>query len=171
VVGQLINDLLIAHQSLAHFLAVPGSDLDSMSLLCAIRNGYKIDRSQRACTKVMLADETVTKTVGQVSISSFEIAQCSGVEMTFNILPGLPRDVIFGVEFVEQVDLFNICSENMDSGDSEYHWLNTLINLGPVQTFLSNMWRSKASKKMPRVKRSIRTSLRLRNIDEVQRSV
>jgi hypothetical protein len=51
-----------------------GSDLDFMSLQCAKRQGFKINTKQSARTRVMLADETIAETVGQVHVSSFQLS-------------------------------------------------------------------------------------------------
>ena len=53
--------------------------------------------------------------------------------MDSHVLDGLPSDVIFGEEFLEQVNAFNTCSEVMDSEYPYVHELNRLINLGPIQ--------------------------------------
>jgi len=51
-----------------------GSDLDFMSLQCAKRQGFKINTKQSARTRVMLADESIAETVGQVHVSSFQLS-------------------------------------------------------------------------------------------------
>ncbi|PMD19057.1 hypothetical protein NA56DRAFT_706110 [Hyaloscypha hepaticicola] len=81
-----------------------GSDLDLMSLQCARRRGFKIDTSESTRNRVMLADETIVETIGQVCISSVQLSHFDSFEMSFHVLPGLPCDVIFGEEFLEQMD-------------------------------------------------------------------
>jgi hypothetical protein len=119
-----------------------GSDLDLMSLQCARRRGFKIDRSESARNRVMLADETIVETIGQVHVSSVQLSHFDRFEMSFHVLPGLPCDVIFGVEFLEQMDAFNTC-DIVHLDENDIHSLNTLINLGPFQAFLT---RKRASK-------------------------
>jgi hypothetical protein len=117
-----------------------GSDLDFISLRCAMKNGFKIDRQYSARTRVMLPNCSEVETVGQVHVSSVEVGLFDSFQMSFHVLPGLPCDVIFGEEFLEQMDAFNTCSEILDSEDPCLHSLKTLINLGPIQTFLSSKW-------------------------------
>jgi hypothetical protein len=119
-----------------------GSDLDLMSLQCARRRGFKIDTSESARSRVMLADETIVETIGQVHVSSVQLSQFDSFEMSFHILPGLPCDVIFGEEFLEQMDAFNTC-DIVHLDENIIHSLNTLINLGPIQALLTRKWASK----------------------------
>jgi hypothetical protein len=119
-----------------------GSDLDLMSLQCARRRGFKIDTSESARSQVMLADESIVETIGQVHVSSVQISQFDRFEMSFHVLPGLPCDVIFGEEFLEQMDAFNTC-DIVHFDENVVHSLNTLINLGPIQAFLTRKWASK----------------------------
>jgi hypothetical protein len=87
-----------------------GSDLDFMSLRCARRLGFKIDTDLSARTRVMLADESVVETVGQVNVSSVELSYFDSFEMTFHVLPGLASDVVFSEDFLDQMDAFNTCA-------------------------------------------------------------
>jgi hypothetical protein len=119
-----------------------GSDLDLMSLHCARRRGFKIDTSESARNRVMLADETIVETIGQVHVSSVQLSHFDRFKMSFHVLPGLPCDVIFGEEFLEQMDAFNTC-DTVRLDENDIHSLNTLINLGPFQAFLT---RKRASK-------------------------
>jgi hypothetical protein len=57
--------------------------------------------------------------------------------MAFHVLPGLSCDVIFGEEFLEQMDAFNACDILDDEDDPSIYSLHTLINLGPIQSFLA----------------------------------
>lgn len=119
-----------------------GSNLDLMSLQCARRRGFKIDTSESARNRVMLADETIVETIGQVHISSAQLSHFDSSEMPFHVLPGLPCDVIFGEEFLEQMDAFNTCGiVRLD--ENIIQSLNTLINLGPFQAFLARKRSSK----------------------------
>jgi hypothetical protein len=122
-----------------------GSDLDFMSLCCARRRGFKIDRRESACTRVMLPDQTIIETIGQVHVSSLVISNFESFEMTFHILPGLSCDVIFGEEFLEQMDAFNACDILDDDEDLSIYSLHTLINLGPIQSFLARKCLTKTS--------------------------
>jgi hypothetical protein len=120
-----------------------GSDLDFMSLSCARRRGFAIDRRQKSRSRVMVADGTICSTEGTVHMSSIKLADFDSFDMKFHVLDGLPSDVIFGEEFLEQIDAFNTCSEIMNTGDHYLYGLNTLINLGPIQAFFSRKWGSK----------------------------
>jgi hypothetical protein len=113
-----------------------GSDLDLMSLQCARRRGFKIDTNESARNRVMLADETIVETIGQVHVSSVKLSHFDRFEMSFHVLPGLPCDVIFGEEFLEQMDAFSTC-DIVRLDENDIHSLNTLINLGPFQAFLT----------------------------------
>jgi len=113
-----------------------GSDLDFMSLRCAREQGFKIDTSESARTRVMLADESVVETVGKVHVSSIQLSNFAPFEMSFDVLPGLPCDVIFGEEFLDQIDAFNTC-DIVHLDGNVIQSLNTLINLGPIQRFLT----------------------------------
>ncbi|TVY84464.1 hypothetical protein LSUE1_G001280 [Lachnellula suecica] len=117
-----------------------GSDLDLISLRCAKRLGLDIDTRQSARTRVMLADESVIETVGQTVNPSVQLSSFDTFEMAFHVLPGLASDVIFSEEFLEQMDAFHTCAQIKDSEDPYQQRLNTLINLGPVQAFLSRTW-------------------------------
>lgn len=114
-----------------------GSDLDLMSLHCALKRGFKIDKSRR--TRVLLADETVVETVGQVHISSVKLSSFDSFEMSLHVLLNLVSDVIFGEEFLEQMDVFNTC-DIIDEDDSlNLYSLNTLISFGPIQSFMNRV--------------------------------
>lgn len=120
-----------------------GSDLNFMSLETAIRNGYKVDRAEDCRSRIMLADRTMVDTIGIVRSRSVQISQFDTFAMDFHILPGLPCEVIFSEEFLDQMDAFNTCSEIMDTEDPYSYGLNTLIYLGPIQAFLTRKWRLK----------------------------
>ncbi|TVY90900.1 hypothetical protein LAWI1_G001356 [Lachnellula willkommii] len=117
-----------------------GSDLDFMSLRCARRLGFNFDTERKARTRVMLADESIVETMGQLTVSSVELSYFDSFEMTFHILPGLASDVIFSEAFLDQTDAFNTCVQIEDSEDSYQQRVNTLINFGPVQAWLSRKW-------------------------------
>ncbi len=117
-----------------------GSDLDFMSLRCAVRSGFRVDRSASQRTRVMIADGTVVETAGTVQVPVTALGPLDPFTMEFHVLPGLPSDVIFGEEFLDRIDAFNTCSELKDTEDPYQHSLNTLINLGPIQAFLSRAW-------------------------------
>jgi hypothetical protein len=114
-----------------------GSDLNFISLDCARRRNFKIDRRESARTRVMLPDQTIIETIGQVHVSSLQISDFESFEMTFHVLPGLSCDVIFGEEFLEQMDAFNSCDILDGERGPSIHSLHTLINLGPIQSFLA----------------------------------
>jgi hypothetical protein len=118
-------------------VADTGSDLNFISLACARRLGFKIDTRESARTTVMLPDQRIVETIGQVHVSSLQISGLQSFEMAFHALPGLPSDVIFGEEFLEQIDAFNTCDILDDDADPYICSLHTLINLGPFQSFLA----------------------------------
>jgi hypothetical protein len=121
-----------------------GSDLDLMSLKCAQRREFKIDTSESARTRVMLADETIVETIGQVHVSSVKLSQFDSFGMSFHVLPGLPCEVIFGEEFLYQMDVYNSC-DMVHLDKNTLHSLCTLINLGPIQAFLTRKWAPKSN--------------------------
>lgn len=94
----------------------------------------------------MLADETIVETVGQVHVSSVQLSQFDSFDMSFHVLPGLPCDVIFGEEFLDQMDAFNTC-DILHLDESHIHSLNTLINLGPIQASIQAFWSRKLRSK------------------------
>jgi hypothetical protein len=114
-----------------------GSDLDLISLDCALTYGFEIDKSYTSRTRVMLADESIVETVGQVHISSVQLPGFGDFEMSFHVLPNLICDVIFGEEFLEQMDAFNTCNIVDSTDHLSVYSLNPFINLGPMQSFLS----------------------------------
>jgi hypothetical protein len=118
-----------------------GSDLDFMSPECAGRLGLKSDTAPSACTRVMLADESIVETIGKVHVSSIQISGFDGFDMNFHILPGLASDIIFSEEFLYQMDAFNTCVQTKNSNDHYQPRLNTLVSLGPIQTYLTRTWR------------------------------
>jgi hypothetical protein len=107
-----------------------------MSLQCARRRGFKIDTSSSARNRVMLADETVVETIGQVHVSSIELSQFDSFGMSFHVLPGLPCAVIFGEEFLDQMDAFNTC-DIVHLDENGPHSPCTFVNLGPIQASLT----------------------------------
>jgi len=117
-----------------------GSDLDFMSPRCAKRLGLRIDTDPSVRSRVMLADESIVETVGQVRISSVEVSNFDSFEMSFHVLPGLASDVIFSEDFLDQMDAFNTCAQIKDTDDLYQQRLNTLISLGPIQAFLNRTW-------------------------------
>lgn len=122
-----------------------GSDLDLISLDCAMANGFEIDKGHCSRTRVMLADESIVETVGQVHISSVQLPGFGSFEMSFHVLPNLVCDVIFGEEFLEQMDAFNTCNIIDSTGPLSLYSLNPFINLGPIQSFLSRRSATKKS--------------------------
>lgn len=114
-----------------------GSDIDLMSLRCAVKRGFKVDSKRK--TRIMLADETIVGTIGQVDVSSVQLPGFASFNMSFHVLPNLVCDVIFGEEFLEQTDAFNTCKIIDDEDLSGRYSLNPLINLGPLQTFFAKM--------------------------------
>ena len=117
-----------------------GSDLDFMSLRCVVKNGFKIDGQASQRTRVMVADGSIVKTVGTVLAPSMKIGQSEPFDKVFHVLPGLPEEAIFAEEFLGNLDAFNTCVDLHNAENSYQHSLNTLVNLGPIQAFLSRSW-------------------------------
>jgi len=143
-------------------IADTGSDLNLMSLKCAKREGFQIDRRREARRRIQVGDGTETETIGQVYVYNLGLdwrkaptpdisldvddaspladenpATFGGI---FHVLPGLPCDVIFGRDLLELTDAFILCpdllSSRLTDKDNPFE-LNVLISLGPVSTFLS----------------------------------
>ena len=151
-------------------VADTGSDLNLMSLKCAKREGFHIDRRREARTRIQVGDGTETETIGQVYVHSLGLdwrkAETSSTDdhsrvnmgdpldstqpvqdaseheedpgafgAIFHVLPGLPCDVIFGRDLLDDTNAFNICPELFSGPPSEPDdpfELNVLISLGPV---------------------------------------
>jgi hypothetical protein len=120
-----------------------GSDLDFMSLQCAINNGFSIDRRMRSRQCVMLPDEFTVETIGQVHIESMELSEFDNFQMEFHVLPGLPCDVIFGEQFLEETDAFNTCDISHSENSLHLSAFNTLIHVRPAQMSLNRLFRSR----------------------------
>src|SRR6266498_1953543 len=73
--------------------------------------------------------------IARISISWWTIRSVLEVCPLSN---GLDR---FKEEFVEQMDLFDVYPDLIDSEDVDLYTLNTLVNLGPLQAFLNRKWR------------------------------
>ncbi|RDL30109.1 uncharacterized protein BP5553_10387 [Venustampulla echinocandica] len=131
-----------------------GSDEDFMSLDCAKRNGFKIDRRQSTRIVIQQADGSIVETVGQVRVS-VKIGPMDEFKMNFHVLPNLTCEVIFCEEFLEQTDGFKTLVESphvSKDDDEEFqeapHALNTLINLGPINAY-ANRIRSTVAENTP----------------------
>jgi hypothetical protein len=120
-----------------------GSDLDFISLDCAKRHGFTIDRHANARSLIQLVDGTKVQTSGKVYISSLAIKGFDEFEMEFDVLSGLSCDVIFSEDFLDQMDAFNTCVRTIDIENPHLHGLKTLINLGPIQSLFSRLWSKK----------------------------
>ncbi|EPE32085.1 hypothetical protein GLAREA_12167 [Glarea lozoyensis ATCC 20868] len=119
-----------------------GSDLNFMSLRSAVQKGFRVDRRHDQLTTIMLPDGSEVITTGTVTVSNMNIKGFDGIPMTFHVLQGLPFDVIFGHEFLDDIDAFNTCCE-LIMLDVEFPDFNTLINLGPLQAWLTRALRKK----------------------------
>lgn len=151
-------------------IADTGSDLNMMSLKCAKREGFHIDRRREARTRIQVGDGTETETIGQVYVHSLGLDwrkaetiqdpddsrtrlgdSLSSAQTTndssptdsdsvapgaiFHVLPGLPCDVVFGRNFLDDTDAFNLCPDLSSSplvNEDDPFELNILISLGPV---------------------------------------
>lgn len=120
-------------------VADTGSDLNFMSLECAQREGFDIDRREMSRRRIKFGDGTEAETAGQVYVYNlgFDWSQpetelqetaslsCDPSTSTeshteegdehdyeiFHVLPGLPTDLIFGRDLLERLDAFNRCPE------------------------------------------------------------
>lgn len=148
-------------------VADTGSDLNLMSLKCAKREGFQIDRRREARRRIRIGDGTETETIGQVCIYNLSLdwrkaptttdrlvdnnntdstSHETSPEMDgtnfgtiFHVLPGLPCDIIFGRNLLDQTDAFNLCPSLYPTRqlkkDNPFE-LNVLISLGPVSISL-----------------------------------
>ncbi|KAN0094254.1 hypothetical protein V8E51_017438 [Hyaloscypha variabilis] len=153
-------------------IADTGSDLNLMSLKCAKREGFQIDRRREARRRIRVGDGTEAETIGQVYVYNLSLdwrkapttpnipAQInstvnapqdispeineSNFGAIFQVLPGLPCDVIFGRDLLDKADAFNLCPNLYPTRpakkDNPFE-LNVLISLGPVPVILSIPWR------------------------------
>ncbi|KAH6714408.1 hypothetical protein BKA61DRAFT_655910 [Leptodontidium sp. MPI-SDFR-AT-0119] len=155
-------------------IADTGSDLNLMSLKCAKREGFQIDRRREARRRIQVGDGTETETIGQVYVHNLSLdwrkASTPDIPVDtdntprdatpktdedpaafgaiFHVLPGLPCDVIFGRDLLEQTNAFNLCPDLLStrSADKDNPFeLNVLINLGPVSIALRVLWRRRQS--------------------------
>jgi hypothetical protein len=102
----------------------------------------------------LLFDESEVTIVGTVHVTSIEISGFDPIPMTFHVLAGLPFDVIFGDEFLEDIDAFNTCCD-LRMLDVDYPDFNTLINLGPLQAWIAKSMRKKKKKSLRNRERQI----------------
>jgi len=140
-----------------------GSDLNFMSLKCARREKFQIDRRREARRGIRIGDGTESETIGQVYIYNLSLdwrkppttrrtsIDVNGMDnilddtfsqmdqkdfgAIFHVLPGLPYDVIFGLDLLDQTDAFNLCPNIYPTRPAKNHdtfELNVLISLGPV---------------------------------------
>ncbi|KAH8790393.1 hypothetical protein F5882DRAFT_517283 [Hyaloscypha sp. PMI_1271] len=144
-------------------VADTGSDLNLMSLKCAKREGFQINRRREARRRILVGDGTEAETIGQVYIhnlsmdwrkapttsrTSIDVNNIvsapdytpleqdeKNIGTIFHVLPGLPCEVIFGRDLLDQTDTFNLCPnlypKRTTKKDSPFE-LNILISLGPV---------------------------------------
>lgn len=146
-------------------IADTGSDLNLMSLKCAKREGFQIDRRREARRRVKVGDGTETETIGQVYVYSLGLDWRKAITpdvpansdnttpdgspqadedpatfgAVFHVLPGLPCNVIFGRDLLEQTDAFNLCPDLLSTRSAakdNLFELNVLISLGPVSITL-----------------------------------
>jgi hypothetical protein len=134
-----------------------------MSLKCAKREGFQINRRREARRRILVGDGTEAETIGQVYIHNLSMdwrkastTSRSSIDVNnivstpdytpleqdekeigaiFHVLPGLPCEVIFGRDLLDQTDTFNLCPnlcpKRTTKKDSPFE-LNILISLGPV---------------------------------------
>ena len=76
-------------------IADTGSDLNLMSLKCATREGFHIDRRREARRRIRVGDGTETETIGQVHVSALSLDWRRKVtissESEFDLPPSLPE--------------------------------------------------------------------------------
>jgi len=123
-------------------IADTGSDLNLMSLTCAEREGFRIDRSFDARQLLQVANGTVIETVGSVYVKTlsldwrqpatdlpeletdiiFDDIQTASHDVEprelsgeiFHVVDGLPCDLILGESFLFKNDAFNTATETID---------------------------------------------------------
>ena len=125
------------------------SDLDLMSSTYIKSQRYRLDRRAEVRKSVRLADDTVAQTIGQVN-ATVMLADGSRYRRTFDVLPGLTSDVLFGDEFLEEIDAFALHEDSFVEVcvGERYFELNVLTNLGPVNDYIRgkiSSWITKSS--------------------------
>jgi hypothetical protein len=153
-------------------VADTGSDLNLMSPNCAKRQGFFIDRRREAQRRIRVGDRTEAETIGQVYVHNLGLDwreaetevpddpawisdsflplhdDPSSFGAIFHVLPGLPCDVIFGHDLLEETDAFNRCHDLFAShlaDNSNPLELKILINLGPISTFYDSVFKRRKS--------------------------
>jgi hypothetical protein len=116
-----------------------GSDLDFISEECVIRCGFVINASDDARRCVMLGDKSTVETIGEVKIESMELKSYNSFAHTFHVLRGLPCDVIFGEELLEDIDAFNTCEIILGDEESSEHQFNVFRDMGTLQALVGTM--------------------------------
>jgi hypothetical protein len=111
-----------------------GSDLNLISLACANREGFHINKSPEGCIRLQVADGSEVQTVGQVYVSSLSLnlrmeqtfsssphTECNFDSLEdlkadditeptgeiFYVVDGLACDLILGEAFLDKTDAFN----------------------------------------------------------------
>lgn len=116
-----------------------GSDLNFISEECVIRCRFEINASDDVVRSIMLGDESIVDTIGEVEIKSMELRGHDSFAQTFHVLRDLPCDVIFGEELLEDIDAFNTCDIVFGEEDTSGLQLNTYGDMGrrSIQSRLS----------------------------------
>lgn len=90
-----------------HVCADTGSDLDFMSPAHVKAQRYKIDRREECRKRLRLANNTVAETVGQVQVMlSLDNENDAGSSRVFDVLPGLPCEVLLGDRTLVETEAF-----------------------------------------------------------------
>lgn len=90
-----------------HVYADTGSDRDLMSPSYVKEQGYKIDRRRECRSRVRLANNTVAETIGQVQVTlSLDNENTTGSIRVFEVLPGLPCEVLLGDPTLIETEAF-----------------------------------------------------------------
>ncbi|MCJ1245212.1 hypothetical protein MMC30_002413 [Trapelia coarctata] len=113
------------------------SDLDLMSSTYVRAHRYRLDRRLQVCKYVQLADGTVAQTIGQVT-AVVKLKDGYRHTRTFDVLPCLTSDVLFGDEFLDQIDAFGSYEDSfVDVLAGHRHLeLKVLVSLGSVNGYL-----------------------------------
>ena len=106
--------------------------------------GYKTDRRKECRKRVRVADTTVIETIGQVEATLTLEDGCSYLK-TFDVLPGLPSEVLIGESTLEEIGTFtSYASSFVDVVAGErYFELSVLSYLGKVNSFLAHTFRKR----------------------------
>ena len=115
-----------------------GSDLDLMSSSYVRSHGYEIDRRREFRKRIQFADRAVAESIGQVR-ATLTLNNGSSYLKVFDVLPGLPTNVLLGECSLEEIDAFTVHESSFVEVivGEQRHELCMIEYLGPVNKFLA----------------------------------